>query len=217
MKNAFLLFIALVLMGCGAPSSIPPGPSVQPEATNADSDKAQADVEAEPERKPQQNPGQMEVVGDVVEQPEFGRMELVKVKAVDETYTTGPFNINVTKVSVVDFQPIDSVKPVVDNRDRATLVSIAMEVENTSSETLSIYPDQGTIVVGQEQRTANMFLSEQVGGDYIGEVVKEGTVLFLLNAEPENVSSIKYVVNPPNNGQLASVGDELTLEFDMEQ
>ena len=218
--------LVIGLVGCGTPTEVET-PTAETSESQEDSTTAEAPETTEPQNEldseaesdaevaPENDPEKLDVVGDVIETPEMGRLELIKLLEANETFTTGPFTITITKIGVTQFQPSEIALPAVDGQEQVTLVSIGMRVENTSSDTLSIHPNQGTIVVGQEQQQANLFLSAQVGGEFIGEVVKEGAVAFVVDTLPENVSSIKYVVRAPNDAQFMTAGEELTLEFEI--
>ncbi|TVQ18448.1 MAG: hypothetical protein EA367_14805 [Leptolyngbya sp. DLM2.Bin15] len=222
MKQVFAVILVLGLASCGTPTDVETPTTEtsesQEDVTSAEipeTTEQQNEQDSDAATAPENDPEKLDIVGDVIETPEMGRLELIKILDVNETFTTGPFTITITKIGVTQFQPSDVAKPAVNGRDEVTLVSIGMKVENTSPDTLSIYPDQGTIVVGQEQQQANLLFSAQVGGSFIGEVIKEGAVAFVIDTSPEDVAAIKYVVSAPSNAQFMSVGEELTLEFEI--
>jgi hypothetical protein len=147
---------------------------------------------------------------------EAGKMTLVNTLKVNDSFTTGSFNVKISTISVAEFIPNESAKAVFENKDKATIISIGMEVENTSPETLSFHPNQGTIITQKEQKNAHIFLSDPVGGDFIGEVIKKGKVLFILETPPEQISKVKYVIEPPFSADnLKRIGEKLTLEFEL--
>jgi len=58
-------------------------------------------------------------------------------------------------------------------------VKVGMTVKNTTSNTLSFYPDQGSVVIGSTQLEANLFLTEgDVSGEIYAGVSKSGVVTF---------------------------------------
>ena len=124
--------------------------------------------------------------------------------SVNEEKTTGPFTVKVNKMRIAtlknnedyDYLFMDEFQ----GKDTITVITLDIEVENNSSETNSIYPDQGTIVTNtKEQKEADMFFSDDVGGDFIGEVIKKGNVSFLLESEAEDITSFKYVIGGPHD------------------
>ncbi|WP_299831430.1 hypothetical protein [uncultured Metabacillus sp.] len=59
-------------------------------------------------------------------------------------------------------------------------ISVGINLENTTQEALSFYPDQGSAVVGDMQLQANLFLTTgTLGGDVQGGVKQEGVIEFL--------------------------------------
>jgi hypothetical protein len=86
---------------------------------------------------------------------------------------------------------------------------------SVNQDTISFHPNQGTIVTNtKEQKQASIFISDEVGGDFIGQVKKEGRVLFLLDSNPDEISSITYVIEPPfSTEEFQQVGDKSTFEF----
>lgn len=58
-------------------------------------------------------------------------------------------------------------------------VKVGMTINNTTGNTLSFYPDHGSVVIGSMQLEANMFLTEgDVSGDIHPGVSKSGVVTF---------------------------------------
>jgi hypothetical protein len=152
-------------------------------------------------------------VGESQDTP-IGKMTLINTTQIGETFSTGPFNVEIGAISIAKVFPNQSSKTMFNNKDEATLLSISMQVNNTSPETLSFHPNQGTIVVGSEQQKADLFMSEDVGGDFIGEVKKTGKEIFILETPPEEIKSVKYVIDPPFSlDKFETPGDKLTLEF----
>ncbi|MES9681631.1 DUF4352 domain-containing protein [Gottfriedia acidiceleris] len=58
-------------------------------------------------------------------------------------------------------------------------IQVGMNLHNTSGDKLSFYPDQGTLVVGDMQLSANMFMgSGEVSGDINDGVKMDGVIVF---------------------------------------
>lgn len=177
--------------------------------------KADTTTESKPEETTNKNSEEI-AVGET-RQTQIGEMTLVKKLDVNETFTTGSFEIKISTIGVTNIIPNESSKAMFQGKDRATWLSIGMEVKNTSPDTLSFHPNQGVVVVGSEQKNADLLMSEDVGGDFIGEVIKKGRVLFVLDTLPDEVSSVKYVIDPPfsTTNYTGSLGEKLTLEFEI--
>lgn len=94
--------------------------------------------------------------------------------------------------------------------DVVTVGLIDLSVTNTTDKKVSVYPDQGTVVAGDEQVDVDIWLSEDVGGDYFAGVMKQGSVLFgLKRADVTALDSVRYVVNAPFEAErFESLGED---------
>lgn len=73
-------------------------------------------------------------------------------------------------------------------------VGMKFRMENTTDHKFEAYPDQATLVTSTgEQIEADMFLSDNIGGEIDKGVIKEGDVLFYLErGEAEAVEWVKF-------------------------
>lgn len=206
--TATLCTTLITLNACGGTSETEQQPVTESiEETEATSEKA-------PESEEKEDPNIL-AVGET-RQTELGEMTLVKKLDVKDTFETGAFKLDLSTISVANIETNETSKSMFDGKDRVTLLAMGMDVENTSPDTLSFHPNQATIVAGKEQKTADLFMSENIGGEFIGEVIKSGKVLFVLDTPAEEITSIKYVVESPSDASFQPVGDKLTLEFELE-
>lgn len=84
---------------------------------------------------------------------------------INETYEVNGLTIDISTIEVSD----DDVK-------------ITIKLTNNSETTLSFYPDQGDIIIGNKQVGANMFMTDgDVSGDIHAGVEKSGTIRFILD------------------------------------
>lgn len=83
-------------------------------------------------------------------------------------------------------------------KDVISVGKIDLKVTNTTNKKVSVHPNQGTIVAGNEQVDVDIWLSEDVGGDLFAGVVKEGFVQFgLERTDITALDSIQYIVSAP--------------------
>lgn len=100
-----------------------------------------------------------------VEPDEETEAESEGIYEINETYEVNGLTIDISTIEVSD----DDVK-------------IAMKLTNNSETTLSFYPDQGDIIIGNKQVGANMFMTDgDVSGDIHAGVEKSGTIRFILD------------------------------------
>ncbi|WP_071026053.1 hypothetical protein [Peptoniphilus raoultii] len=152
-----------------------------------------------------------------VDESDFGRLEVIKEKKnINDLFESGPIKLTVTDIQISKVNPKPDYKSMFGDKDEVTSVVLAVEVENTSDETISFYPDQGTVVTNtKEQKEAEVFLSDEVGGDFIGKVVKEGNIVFILDSNAEEINNVKFVLGSPLNSNFENVGEEITVTYDI--
>ena len=136
---------------------------------------------------------------------------------------TGPIKYTVSGVQVSNVSTTEeSVASLlgIEVDQKAGLVVVNFDVENTSTDTISWYPDQATITTNtQEQADANMFLNDgDVGGDYIGNVKKSGQVMFILpNSDAKDLTQVSIHVDGPYDANFNTVGDAATIDIPVNQ
>ena len=135
-------------------------------------------------------------------------------KELNLSQTTGPFKVDVLAVNVASSDYNTEYSSFME--DKNSLVAVYVRVENTSTDTFSIHPDQGTLVTNtQEQSNAKVFISDAVGGDFFGQVVKEGSVYFTLDSEATDLESLRFIVASPYADDFSSVGEDLEFKIEL--
>lgn len=150
----------------------------------------------------------------------IGTSTLLDVKN-DYTISTesGPLKIDILETQFVRFNLNNTGKNILNTQeDSVTAVYIISRIENTSENTISIYPDQGKLVIPntKEQTSASFFLGAgELGGEYIGQVIKEGEAGFFIKSSPQEADSIKYVIGGYYDKTSGDVGEDITIEIPM--
>ena len=136
---------------------------------------------------------------------------------------TGPIKYTVSSIQVSNVSTTDDAIAAllgIEANQKVGLVVVDFDVENTSVDTISWYPDQATITTNtQEQADANMFLNDgDVGGDYIGNVKKSGQVMFILpNSDAKDLTQVSVHINGPHDANFNTVGDAVTIDIPVNQ
>lgn len=154
-------------------------------------------------------------VGDVIEAEAGTRTIVGQVENINETQTSGPFEVTLLHSQLSQFQPTGDYVDLFGGED-LVLLTFQVEVTNNSEDTNTIYPDQGIAVTDTgTQVDAEIFLSDDVGGDFHGEVTKTGDVFFLYEGNAEEVSSARYIINSGHDENFENSGEdiEFTVEF----
>lgn len=100
------------------------------------------------------------------------------VDATDKSVSAAGMNVNLGEIEIIDKK-----------------LKIGINLENTTDNVLSFYPDQGSAVIDDMQLDANMFLTDgSVGGDVQGGVKQEGVLEFLApDGKAIDVESVKEI------------------------
>lgn len=195
--------IALLLTACG-------GKTNEVKNEPAKNNKANAETTVEINKKADSSVGK-------VDESELGRVEVIKEKKnINDQFESGPIKLTITDIQISKVNPSPNYKSMFNDKDEVTSVVLAVEVENTSDETISFFPDQGTIVTNtKEQKGAQVFLSDEVGGDFIGQVKKKGNIIFILDSNAEEINNVKFVLGNASNSNFENVGEEITASYDI--
>lgn len=134
----------------------------------------------------------------------------------EETWEGLKFNI--LKVVVSDKAPKinDEGKEVL-----GSAVGFKIKIENTTAnKKYTTYPDQATLITSTgEQVEADIFLSDNVGGDIYEGVIKEGNVIFYLDrGKVEEITWVKILWNSSfeGNGSFDEYkGKEHSVKLDL--
>lgn len=150
-----------------------------------------------------------------VDESDLGKMTIYKTNTdLNLVQRSGPFIVKILGSRLFTFEPSEDTKFMFDNKDKVTVITLHVEVENTSEETYTIYPNQGTIVTNtKEQVDCHIWLSEEVGGDFIGQVIKKGDINFILDSDPEKIKSVKYIISGPRNRNFDIIGEDIIFEL----
>lgn len=151
-----------------------------------------------------------------VEHSEVGTKTIIaQKKGLEMKAVSGPFEIELTDAQIATLDTNATSKPMFDGKDKVTILTLHFKAENKSSDTNAIYLDQGTVTTNtKEQKNASLLLSDQVGGDFIGNVVKEGFIIFALDSDAKEIKTIKYFAQGPHDNSLTNIGDDISFEID---
>lgn len=211
---SILLLFAAILVACGEAESKADDGDKEPEAQESEDASAK---DANEDETTEENGSDEAKPGDVKES-EVGKLTLVKInKGLDISQETGPFNINISAVQIAVLEPSEDFKEMFDGKDKTTIATIEMTVENTSEDDMAIYPDQGTLTTDTgKQANAEIFMSDEVGGDFFGKITKEGNVIFQIDGEAEDISELTLIIDAPHDTDLESVGEQVKLSLPLE-
>lgn len=194
MKRILLaIILSLVLMACSSTNS---------ETTELKEENIETEEVANAEEK-----GVNE--GDVIKNDVGEFTILKKNKEVNENTTSGPIELSITGIQLAELKVAKDMKELFDNKEELGVITIGMTVENTDESDVSIYPDQAVLTTDSGiQVDADVLLSDDVGGDFYGEVTKEGEVIFLLDLPVDEIKDIKLIINPAHDEEFESYEED---------
>lgn len=231
MKRKFLTFALVATMAasitaCGGNESTSsaneaaessPTAEATPETTEAPVETPEATPEATSETA-QSTESTSPDVGEVIDEDGMRKEPVYTNKELNITGQTGPMNYTIEAIQVskltattdemAQFLGIEKDKEV-------ALVAINASAENTSQDTISFYLGQSTITTNtKEQVDSDTFLSEYIDGEFLGNVVHSGSMIFILpNSSASDITNVTLYVDAPFGSDFMSVGDDVQIDI----
>lgn len=132
------------------------------------------------------------------------KVEIARLVLADKTSIP---DIDFSSVTVFDDKPI--------------VAEIVFKVTNNSQQTLSVYPDQGTIVVGGEQIELTDYImfatfGDSVGGEIFPGVTKIGGIWFgIKRTSIAEIQQITIAFGGPYDANFSSLGSDFNFTIDL--
>ena len=145
-----------------------------------------------------------------VQESELGSNQIyMKNKALDVNETIGSIQFAIDKVQTSRLTVAEAYRELFDGKEAVTVVAMNVIVENTIDDTVSFHPNQATLVTNTgEQVTADLWYSDDVGGEFLGKVKKEGNVLFFVEAMPEELTEVRFIVDGPFDVNYEQIAED---------
>lgn len=143
---------------------------------------------------------------------DLGTSEIVKSKKkVELIEDSASCLVKINDIEVLDFHLFDEARENFNHRDKLTIVTISLEVENDYSEGCYIYPTLGRMIINNKEEVGvDLMLSDNVGG----ESMDKGTIVFILDTEAQDIENIKYIIDAAKDEDWNSVGEEIEFEIE---
>jgi hypothetical protein len=128
---------------------------------------------------------------------------------VNVNMQSGPIKMNISKVT------LDPAYSKGEYYSKVAAVVLDVTVENTSTDKVSWHPAQGTIVLNtKEQIDGDLFNSDDVGGEFLGKVIKKGKIVFPVKSSKfEDITSFNFTVDGAfNSDSYSRIGNDQTVE-----
>lgn len=230
MKKLLLLLLvgvlALCLCACGASPAADEPAEEEVEETAAEPAEEAAE---EPAEEPAE--GLVVVDGNTITLSDDGsekasskdgieKTPLLSARDINATYQTGPMTLTVNKVQLSNIKVSDQSTAdmmSVPKDETVGLFVIDITAENTSTDDITFYPNQSVIITStKEQIHCDLWFSDSVGGDFLGQVIKNGQIYFFFSAPADEVNHIQWRIDPPFDTNYDNAGEAVTVEFDFQ-
>lgn len=95
--------------------------------------------------------------------------------------------------------------------DKVHAITVKLNGENTSEEDMNFYLGQATVITDtKEQLEPDMFLSEHIDGEYLGQVAHEGFNVYVLKKSTvEDLNTVEVRISAPTNSNWDTIGEDV--------
>lgn len=192
------------------------------ETTNTKENTTQEDTQKETEEKTTEEETTKETEkGKIVEENGMRKEPVYTEKDLNITGKTGPMEYKIEGIQVSKLTATtDSAATLlgIEKDKEVAVVAINASAENTSNDTMSFYLGQATLTTNtKEQVESDMLMSEYIEGEYIGNVIQSGSLVYILkNSKAEEVKQVTLHIDAPSNSNYDTVGEPVEIELTLE-
>lgn len=101
-----------------------------------------------------------------------------------------------------------------------TAIVFDVEAENTTGKDITFYIDQSKLITDtKEQVEPNMFLSDHIEAEFLGDVVKKGTLMYILkDSKAEDVNELELRIDAPMDSKtFDKLGDDAKINLKLKK
>lgn len=215
MKQLITLVTLLALLSIACQAAVPPTPTViatKPPAVIVSSftpEPTQIVVEPTVTQAPAFTPtlmGEIYAWNNIAEIDSGGvKIQIARLVLGDKLAVDQPFS----QVSTFD--------------DRPVVAAIIFIIQNTSTKTAMVYPDQGKVVAGGEQVDLTEFMlfgtfGDDLGGDIFPGVTKIGGIWLGFKRTPvQDIQNMLISINAPLDENFNTIGGDYRFDIDLSE
>lgn len=148
---------------------------------------------------------------------EIGKITKVISKDINIEKNTDELNTKITDVTISTVDPNETGAELLQTQEKKpTVIAVGYKIENKTDKTIRYYPGQAPLITNtKEQLTPNQLITEDIGGDFIGKVVKEGYAIYVSKSKPEELKNLKIVIDAPNGEDYNPIGNNVEFNIDL--
>lgn len=151
----------------------------------------------------------------------FIKTPVITDKALNYTGNAGPINYTINAIQISNLVATEDAAAEMFGieKDKETAI-IAMDItaENTSDEDISFYISQATLISStKEQVDSSLLFSDYIDGEFLGQVVKSGSLVYILpNSNANDITSINLRISAPTDSEWNSLSDDISIDLTFE-
>lgn len=211
--------MAVSITACGGNKNTPSdGDSAETSSIPEAIPEATEDPEETPEATPEATQSASPDAGEVVEENGMRKEPIYTNKELNITGQTGPitYTIEGIQVSKLTATTDETAQLLGIEKDKeVALVAVNASAENTTQDTVNFYLGQATLTTNtKEQVDSDMVLSEYIDGEFLGNVVHSGNMIFILpNSVASDITNVTLYVDAPSGSDFMPIGDNVQLDI----
>lgn len=164
---------------------------------------------------------EVEESGEIVDNNDMLKIPVYTRKELNLTGEAGPITycIEGIQVSKLTFRSEDMASLVgIEAEKEITCIAFNLSAENTSEDTINFFLGQATLVSNtKEQVYSDIWLSDYIEGEYLGQVVHSGTSIYLLeNSNADDITNVKLHISAPIDSNYESIGEDIVIDINLE-
>lgn len=211
--------MAVSITACGGNNNSPSdGDSAETSSTPEATPEATEDPEETPEATPEATQSASPDADEVVEENGMRKEPVYTNKELNITGQTGPitYTIEGIQVSKLTATTDETAQLLGIEKDKeVALVAVNASAENTTQDTVNFYLGQATLTTNtKEQVDSDMVLSEYIDGEFLGNVVHSGNMIFILpNSVASDITNVTLYVDAPSGSDFMPIGDNVQVDI----
>lgn len=211
--------MAVSITACGGNKNTPSdGDGTEASSTPEATPEATEEPDETPEATPEPTQSVSSDAGEVVEENGMRKEPVYTNKELNITGQTGPitYTIEGIQVSKLTATTDETAQLLGIEKDKeVALVAVNASAENTTQDTVNFYLGQATLTTNtKEQVDSDMVLSEYIDGEFLGNVVHSGNMIFILpNSVASDITNVTLYVDAPSGSDFMSIGDNVQIDI----
>lgn len=187
--------------------------SVTENTSNTDKANSEANESGETEATTDDS-----TTGTVTQGDGFTKTPVITDKELNYTGTAGPINYSIDAIQISNLlATTDSAAEMfgIEKNKESAVIVMDITAENTVEEDIDFFIGQATLISStKEQVDSNIFLSDYIDSEFLGQVIKEGSLVYILpNSNANDITSITLRISAPTDSEWNSLCEDISIEL----